>query len=86
MSGGLSRGDVSSFVTEGSAVAKFEPFFQIIAEVTGYDWRGSDVKRRVDQLLCGLHGAMHCIITIPGYDWSRADQLARAMVQDVCRV
>ena len=83
MSGGLTRGDVTEFVTEGSAVEKFAPFFQIIAQELALDVHDARVKERVDQLVCGLHGVMHCIITIPGYQWTNADILVRHMVRDV---
>ncbi|MEM9331093.1 MAG: TetR/AcrR family transcriptional regulator [Pseudomonadota bacterium] len=83
MSSGLTREDVTEFVREGSAVAQFDPFFIATAEAMHAEQDSPAVKLKTDQLICGLHGIMHCLITVPGYSWSSANALVTSMVKDI---
>lgn len=83
MSAGLTRADVTEFVAEGSAVSKMELFFEAIAAITASDRKGEQVKQKADQLICCLHGVMHCIITVPGYPWTDANVLVENIVGDI---
>lgn len=85
MSRGLDRSDVRGFVSEGSTAAKFELFYDLIAQATKDERSSQQTKLRGDQLLCGLHGVMHCTITIPGYDWSPVTCLVEEFVTNACR-
>ncbi len=83
MSSGLSREDVESFMTESNTSNKFEIFFQLVGETWRENPSGEMIKLKTDQLLCALHGIMHCIITIPGYGWSETDKLIASSVAAV---
>ena len=80
MSSGLSRTDVETFVAEEAAASKFQVFFQCLAEIWETGETDGATKQRADQLICGLHGIMHCIITMPGYPWTNTATLADGMV------
>lgn len=80
MSSGLSRVDVETFVAEEAAVSKFRPFIQCLAEIWETEEADVATKQKADQLICGLHGIMHCIITMPGYPWSDQSTLVNGMV------
>jgi AcrR family transcriptional regulator len=83
MSAGLTQADVMEFVAEGSAFAKLELFFEAIAALSVSDRNDGQVKQKADQLICCLHGVMHCIITVPGYPWTDANVLVENIVRDI---
>ncbi|MEM5473941.1 TetR/AcrR family transcriptional regulator [Hoeflea sp. AS60] len=83
MSAGLTQADVTEFVAEGSAVSKLELFFEAIAAITASDRKDEQVKQKADQLICCLHGVMHCIITVPGYPWTDTNVLVKNIVRDI---
>ncbi len=83
MSSGLSRDDVEHFMAESNTRNKFEIFFQLIAEIWCEDPSGQMIKIKTDQLLCALHGIMHCIITIPGYGWSEPETLISSSIEAI---
>ncbi|MEM9277424.1 MAG: TetR/AcrR family transcriptional regulator [Pseudomonadota bacterium] len=83
MSSGLSREDVESFMSEENAADKFQLFFEKVAKLWGLEPSDPGVKTRTDHLLCGLHGIMHCVITVPGYEWTATDKLIELTVDSV---
>lgn len=83
MSRSLDRDEVRNFVTEGGAVAAYDPFYDLISAAIGADRSCADVKERGDRLICGLMGVVHCTITIPGHDWAPVDALVAGFVTSV---
>ncbi|MEO1027072.1 MAG: TetR/AcrR family transcriptional regulator [Pseudomonadota bacterium] len=78
MSSGVTNKDVTSFVSQGAVTDAYTVFFDNVALALDLS-RGDDhVKIATDGLLCSLHGIMHSLITMQGYDWT-----ARARLVDL---
>lgn len=78
MSSGVTNKDVTAFVSQGAVTDAYGVFFGNVALALDLS-RGDDhVKIATDGLICSLHGIMHSLITMQGYDWT-----ARARLVDL---
>ena len=75
MTSGVSGDDVKSFVGNPETIAQYDVFFDLVAGVLDLDRASPSVKVATDGLICNLHGIMHSLITMQGYDWTGSDQL-----------
>ena len=83
MSAGVSKSDVTSFVSQPEVTGAYRVFFESVAALRGEAAETEGVKRASDGLICHLHGIMHSLITMQGYDWSERDDLVRDAVNRV---
>lgn len=83
MSAGVSNSDVTSFVSQPEVIAAYGVFFDSVAALRGEPSDAQGVKRATDGLICHLHGIMHSLITMQGYDWSECKILVQDAVDRV---
>ncbi len=80
MSSGVTNTDVTSFVSQDSVICTYEIFFECVAKALRVPRNYKQVKTATDGLICHLHGIMHSLITMRGYDWTmREDLIDRAV-------
>jgi AcrR family transcriptional regulator len=80
----VSQGEVGVFVDEGQAVQQYEIFYSLISDIIVAD--SETIRVLSDSLVCALNGVAHCLITISGYRWPKADQLVASLVNGLLAV
>lgn len=85
MNSGVTNSDVTSFVSQNSAISSYEIFFEAVAEALKRNRDDARVKSTTDGLVCHLHGIMHSLITMPGYAWTAREKLVRQAVRSAIR-
>ncbi|WP_372576573.1 TetR/AcrR family transcriptional regulator [Ruegeria hyattellae] len=80
MNSGITNTDVTSFVSQGSVVDAYEVFFENMAQALKLPRSHEQVKTSTDSLVCHLHGIMHSLITMQGYDWTARESLVELAV------
>ncbi|NRB35591.1 MAG: TetR/AcrR family transcriptional regulator [Rhodobacteraceae bacterium] len=80
---GVTKETVQSFVGNPETIAQYDVFFELVASVLGLDRANPTVKTATDGLICALHGIMHSLITMPGYPWTRSEQLVSDAVSSI---
>ncbi len=82
MNSGVNNADVTHFVSQGSVIDAYEVFFLNVAQNLNLPRETALVKATTDGLICHLHGIMHSLITMQGYDWTTRDTLVRQAVDN----
>ncbi|ATF20691.1 TetR/AcrR family transcriptional regulator [Phaeobacter gallaeciensis] len=83
MSSGVSKKDVTSFVSRESLIDAYEIFFDTVASGLELPRCHERVKIATDGLICQLHGIMHSLITMQGVEWTPRGQLVDLAVDSV---
>ncbi len=83
MADGVTQSDVSIFVDRPEIVAHFEIFAVVIIECHDGSVEPDILKRKLDALICFLHGIAHNLITINGYPWTHANEIVDIAVDGV---
>lgn len=83
MAEGVTQTDVSVFIDRPEIVAQFEIFMLAIIRCHGGAIEPDQLKRKLDALICFLHGIAHNLITINGYQWTPANELIAIAVDGV---
>ncbi|MEM1397635.1 MAG: TetR/AcrR family transcriptional regulator [Pseudomonadota bacterium] len=83
MSSGVSQNDVSVFVGDDQAVARFGVFFDALGLALGGTASEEDLMVKAQLLLCSLNGIAHNLITISAYPWVDPEILVKAAVSGV---
>ncbi|MEM6538067.1 MAG: TetR/AcrR family transcriptional regulator [Pseudomonadota bacterium] len=83
MSSGVSQDDVSVFVGDDQAVARFSVFFDALGLALGGTASEEDILVKAQLLLCSLNGIAHNLITISAYPWVDPKILVKAAVSGV---
>ncbi len=83
MAEGVTQPDVSIFVDSTEIAASFEVFAAVIVECHGGSVEPDELKRKLDALICFLHGIAHNLITINGYPWTQADEMVAIAVDGI---
>ena len=83
MNSGVTNTEVRSFVGEPSTIAHFDIFFETVAAALSADPLAPLVKITTDGLISHLHGIMHSLITMQGYQWTNAETLVTEAVERV---
>ena len=83
MNSGVTNTEVRSFVGEHTTIAHFDIFFEAVAKAHSTDPLNPLVKIATDGLICHLHGIMHSLITMQGYEWTSAETLVADAVERV---
>jgi AcrR family transcriptional regulator len=81
MNSGVTNTEVRSFVGERSTIAHFDVFFEAVAKARSTGPLDPLVKIATDGLICHLHGIMHSLITMQGYQWTSAETLVTDAVE-----
>lgn len=83
MADGVTQSDVSIFVDKPEIITHFEIFAAVIIECHDGSVEPDILKRKLDALICFLHGIAHNLITINGYPWTQADEIVAIAVDGV---
>lgn len=83
MSGGVSQADVTNFITDSKALARFDLLHAILHSALEGKADGDDMRVKAELLSCTLNGIAHSLITIGGYPWSKPEQLVRQAIEGV---
>ena len=75
MTEGVNQPDVSIFIENPDIVARYQVFGVAIMNASSKELTGDELRRKLDALICFLHGIAHNLITISGYDWPSTDYL-----------
>ncbi len=85
MNSGVTNRDVTSFVSQESVIDAYEIFFDNVAQALKLPCSHAKVKTSTDGLICHLHGIMHSLITMQGYDWTARANLIELAVNNAIR-
>lgn len=83
MTEGVSQSEAGVFAGSDETSARYSVFLGAMAGAIGARASGSDVKLRVDALICGLHGVAHNAITISAYPWEPPEKLVDVLVDAI---
>lgn len=83
MSSSVDQSDVSIFVQNDVLLSRFLIFQRGVADAHAGVLSESDLKLKVDLLMCALNGISHNLITISAYPWSNPAALVQAAVSGV---
>ena len=84
MAEGVTQPEVATFLEHPEIVARYQVFAAAIVEVTGAI-TDEQLKRKLDGLICFLHGIAHSLITISGYEWSSPTSLVDCALRGVLK-
>lgn len=80
MSGGISRSDVSGFISGGETLARFDLLRTTLRDALGGEVDKADLELKAELLSCVLNGIAHNLITVGGYPWSDPRRLVRQAI------
>ena len=83
MSSDVSQSDVSVFVADDAALARFSIFYDSVGAALGLGEGAPDIDLKTQQLLCALNGTAHNLITISAFPWVEPENLVREAVESI---
>ncbi len=83
MAEGVTQPDVSLFIESPDISARYEVFAVAIMQAISSEISQDLLKKKLDAMICFLHGIAHNLITISGYDWPSTDYLIEAAIGGV---
>ncbi|MEM9669991.1 MAG: TetR/AcrR family transcriptional regulator [Pseudomonadota bacterium] len=75
MAEGVTQPDVSIFLDGRKSLERFAIFAEALIDANDAPMDSDQLKRKLDLLICLLHGIAHNQLTISGYPWTAADML-----------
>jgi len=83
MAEGVTQPDVSLFIESPDVAARFEVFAIAIIQAVPSEISQDLLKKKLDAMICFLHGIAHNLITISGYDWPSTGYLIEVAIRGV---
>lgn len=85
MSGGVTREDVTGFMTNADVAVRFALFQMNLSAALGKGLDASTHITRAQTLVCGLNGIAQGLITVSAYNWSAPEPLVKEVVDAALR-